>query len=352
MTDPVPGPLNLITDVAGLSVGGAEDSALRTGVTVLLADRQVPAAADVRGGGPGTRETEALRPEGSVAALDAVVLSGGSALGLGAADAVADALSRRGRGVSLFPDHPTVPIVPAAILYDLGPHLAAAFAAEGPPHRALARVALEAAGARFALGSHGAGRGARAGRLKGGLGSASLVLPGAAADGGPLTVGALVAANPVGSVVMPGGRAFWAWPFELEHAGRPEFGGLRPDMAEAGRAAEPLPDESRLGAAARPGGATVIAAVATDATLDAAGCLRLAIAAQDGIARAVRPAHTPMDGDTVFALATGRREAAGPRPLALARLGAAAADCLARAIARAVFEARSCSGEAPAWADC
>ena len=359
MTDrPAPGPLNLLTDVAGLSVGNAQDETARTGVTLILPHAFARAAVDVRGGGPGTRETEALAPENQVGGVHALVLSGGSALGLGAADAVAAALSASGRGLAVHPEHPPVPIVPAAILYDLGPHSRAAFAAEGdPPHPRLARAALAAAdagsGGRFALGSVGAGRGANAGALKGGLGSASMVLPGMAADGGPLTVAALVAVNPVGAVTMPGSRVFWAWPFEQEIDGRPEFGGLRPEP-DWRPSAEPFPAESRFaGPPPPPGGATAIGVVATDADLGTAECLRLAMMGQDGYARAIRPSHSPMDGDTVFGLATGRAalgEGRG-RLRALAALGAAAADCVARAVARGAFEATSAPGERPAWRD-
>ena len=354
MTAPAPGPRNLITDVAGLTVGQAQDEALRTGVTVLLCPGLIPAGADVRGGGPGTREIDALSAENSVGAADAVVLAGGSALGLGAADAVAAALSARGRGVRVGEGHPTVPIIPAAILYDLGPHSAAPFAEDGPPHPRLAREALAAASEDFALGSVGAGRGANAGTLKGGIGSASLVLPGIEIHGGPATVGALVAANPVGAVTLPGSRVFWAWPFELEVDGRPEFGGLRPDPSQA-PAAAPLPPESRLAARLPPppGTATAIGVVATDADLTAAECRRFAMMAQDGLARAIRPAHTPFDGDTIFAVATGARPlGTGPgRALRRPALGSAAADCVARAVARAVHEAVSRPGDRPAWRD-
>lgn len=359
MTEPafppaaVPGPRNLLTDVAGLAVGCAEDETARTGVTVVRCARQTVAAADVRGGGPGTREIDALSPENAVGAADAIVLSGGSALGLGAADAVAAALSAEGRGVAVAPGHPTVPIVPAAILYDLGPHSAAAFAADGPPHPELARAALRAAAEDFPLGSVGAGRGARAGALKGGLGSASIVLDGA------VTVAALIASNPVGSVCMPGSRCFWAWPFEIDG----EFGGIRPDP-DAAPVVAPIPPDSKMRLPARFGAAgegdtgvaeganTAIGVVATDAALTPAECRRLAIMAQDGFARAIRPAHTPFDGDTIFALATGAAGDLGAgklRAARLAALGSAAADCVARAVARGVFAARSCADEPPAW---
>ncbi|MGM0585336.1 MAG: P1 family peptidase [Pseudomonadota bacterium] len=350
MSAAAPGRRNLITDVAGLRVGCAADEAARSGVTVLLCERLTPAGVDVRGGGPGTRETEALAAENSVGAADAVVLSGGSALGLGAADAVAAALSRRGRGVQVMPGHPSVPIVPAAILYDLGPHSVEAFR-EGPPHPRLARAALEGVAEDFPLGSAGAGRGARAGTLKGGLGSASLVIPGAGAAGEAVTVGALVAANPVGAVTMPGSRVFWAWPFERNVDGVWEYGGLRPG-AETARAEAPIPAESKLaGGPVPPGTQTAIGVVATDADLGAAECRRLAMMAQDGLARAIRPSHMPMDGDTIFALATGGvgLGAGGERLGRLSALGSAAADCVARAVARAVYEAVADLDGPPAW---
>ncbi|SES66276.1 P1 family peptidase [Oceanicella actignis] len=353
---PRPGPLNGLTDVPGLLVGNAHCDAARTGVTVILCESPAVAGADVRGGGPGTREIEALAPENLVGAADAVVLSGGSALGLGAADAVAAALSARGRGLEVAPGHPRVPIVPAAILYDLGPHSAAAFGADGPPHPALARAALEAADRGVALGSVGAGRGAVAGALKGGLGAASLeIAPG-------VMVAALVAANPVGSVCMPGGPWFWAWPFEIGD----EFGGLAPPDLPCPPA--PIPEDGKLRGGwafdapdgpvdpgSAPGANTAVGVVATNAALTAAECRRLAMMAQDGLARAIRPAHTPFDGDTLFALSSGAATG-GPdlgsghaRAARLAALGSAAADCVARAVARGVHAAAADPGGPPAW---
>ena len=355
MTDfaPRPGPLNLITDVPGLSVGQAADDRFRTGVTVILPETPCPAGADVRGGGPGTREIEALAAENFAGALHALVLSGGSALGLGAADAVAAGLSAAGRGLAMGPGHPAVPIVPAAILYDLGPH--SGWGEAGPPHPELARDALDAAlaaeasGARaFALGAHGAGRGAKAGALKGGIGSASVEI---APD---VMVGAIVAANPVGSVCMAPGGPFWAWPFEMEA----EFGGLRPGpdwrfdpapIPPDGKMA--LPPEGLWALTPPEGGNTAVGAVAVSARLSAAECRRIAMMAQDGLARAIRPAHTPLDGDTIFALAPGGVALGEGRARAarLAALGSAAADCVARAVARAVFEAASDPGGPPSW---
>jgi L-aminopeptidase/D-esterase-like protein len=315
-----PGPRNLITDVPGIAVGNAEDRRAWTGVTVVLPDRAVVAAVDVRGGGPGTRETTAMDASSGVPTVDAIVLSGGSAFGLDAAQGAMDWLAARGRGVAV--GSARVPIVPAAILFDLlngGDKGCATL-----PYRALALAACEGAGPDFALGNAGAGHGAKAGPLKGGLGSVSAVMP----DGA--TIGALVAANPVGSVVMPGTGTFWAWAFE--QAG--ELGGQRPPTA-------PVTMDPEITTSAEPGANTTLAVVATDVDLTRDECLRLAIMAQDGFARAIRPVHTPFDGDVVFALSTGRREAGPNRARRVADLGAVAADCVARAVARGVFEAET-----------
>lgn len=327
---PRPGPLNLITDVPGLLVGHATDERAASGVTTLLLPAAWPAAADVRGGGPGVRETAALEPESLNGRAHALVLAGGSVFGLAAADGVAVALSRRGVGLKLFPQSPHIPIVPSAVLHDLANEGDKQWGLE-PPYRALGIQSVDQAGRDFALGSVGAGRGAAAGRIKGGIGSASLDL------GDGLMVGALVAANPVGSALMPDGKTFWSWPFEFAD----EFGGHRP--SGAANAHDPLPDLSRLMQLGRlkAGANTTIAIVAVSAALTPAECKRLAIMAQDGISRAVRPAHTPFDGDTVFAVADGiALPAEGTeRAVQIARLGSAAADCLARAIARAVHHA-------------
>jgi L-aminopeptidase/D-esterase-like protein len=314
-----PGPRNLITDVAGIKIGNAADDALHSGVTIILPDMPVVASVDVRGGAPGTRETDLLDPAARVDRIDAIALSGGSAFGLDAAAGMMGWLAERGRGVAV--GGAIVPIVPAAILFDLRDGIEKRWG-DMPPYRALARRAADAVSEDFARGNEGAGLGAKAGRLKGGLGSASIVAPGGA------TVGALVAANPWGSVVMPGSPCFWAWALEQDG----ELGGQpRPDIG-----AIDLADLSDC-APVRFGTNTTLAVVATDATLSKADCRRLAMMAQDGLARAIRPVHTPFDGDTVFALATAQR---GPLdPAELVRLGALAADCVARAAARAVFEA-------------
>ena len=323
-----PGSRNLITDVAGLKVGHATNEVVRSGVTVLLCESGWAAAVDVRGGGPGTRETDALAPENLVGRAHAVVLAGGSVFGLAAADGGAASLSAQGTGLKLRTGSPSIPIVPCAVLHDLGNGGDKDWGLS-PPYRDLGLRASTAAQADFALGSCGAGRGAQAGMRKGGIGSASLDCHGG------LVVGALVAVNSVGSVLMPDGKTFWAWPFELQK----EFGGGGPPQT-AMDLSDPAPDEARLLGLGRlrSGVNTTIAVVACNADLSSVDCRRVAMMAQDGIARAVRPAHTPFDGDTVFALASAELPLDNNvlRAAQVGRIGSAAADCLARAIARAV----------------
>lgn len=320
-----PGPLNLITDVPGLRVGNASDDRIKTGVTVLAGDAPMVAGVSVMGGAPGTRETDLLAPDRMVQAVDALVLSGGSAFGLAACSGVADALAAAGRGFAVGAVR--VPIVPGAILFDLLNGGDKAWPAN--PYPGLGRAALAAAGQDFALGSEGAGAGATVAGLKGGLGSASVRMPG----GGPM-VGALVAVNAVGAATVPGSGHFWAAPFELGD----EFGGRGPASGRADLWPPPL---KRLGEA------TTIAIVATDAVLTKSEATRLATAAQDGIGRALVPAHTPHDGDLVFAAATGLRPLPEGGALALGHL---AALCLSRAIARAVYHARPAAGDLlPCW---
>lgn len=324
-----PGRRNLITDIAGLKVGHATDEQVRSGVTAVLCGPGWPAGVDVRGGGPGGRETDALSPENLVGRAHALVLSGGSVFGLAAADGVATALSSQGIGLQLREGGVPIPIVPAAVLHDLGNGGDKDWGLS-PPYRDLGMRALAAAGAQFAMGSVGAGRGAMAGSCKGGIGSSSVDL------GEGLTVGALVALNSVGSPMMPDGKTFWGWAFELDG----EFGGGGPPQSIMDLS-DPAPDDSRLAGALKslqPGANTTLGVVACNADLSTAECKRIAMMAQDGIARAVRPAHTPFDGDTIFAVASGEiRLAAGLlRAAQVGRIGSAAADCLTRAIARAV----------------
>lgn len=322
----VPGPRNSITDVAGLTVGCAENEQIVTGTSVILPDRQAVAAVAVAGGGPGTRETDLLQAGTLVDCVDAIVLSGGSAYGLAAADGVASKLGHQGRGFALskLPGVPKTPIVPAAILYDLANGGDKDWG-ETTPYDQLGRQALDNCTSDFSLGRSGAGFGARAGQARGGLGSASIITD----DG--MTVGALAAVNSFGSVYMPGSKAFWAWPYEIDG----EFGGERP-------APDFRIDAEDWGAAKQSpqlGQNTTIACVATDITLTPSQAQRVAQMALSGFSRAIRPVFAPFDGDAVFILSTARKPLPEPNPLALARLGELAANTLARAIARGVHEA-------------
>lgn len=322
-----PGPRNLITDVTGLLVGQSHDARLRSGVTVLTAGKPFTAAVSVMGGAPGTRETDLLAPGSLVQEADALVLSGGSAFGLDACSGVTEGLHRAGRGFAVGTRR--VPIVPGAILFDLLNGGDKDW--DRNPYPALGLAAFHAAGPDFALGSAGAGFGATTGHWKGGLGSASAVL-----DSG-ITVGALVAVNALGSVTVGEGPQFWAAPFEIGA----EFGGLGPAPHLAPNA-DPLPMK-------RVGEATTIAIVATDAALSRPQAQRMALAAHDGMARAIVPAHSLLDGDLVFAAATGARPLTDPLRDAF-QIGHAAACCLARAIARAVYEASPLPGDPqPTW---
>ncbi|HQZ12251.1 MAG TPA: P1 family peptidase [Devosia sp.] len=326
-----PGPRNLITDVAGLRVGNAEDFRIKTGTTVLVGDRPFVASVDVMGGSPGSRETELLAPDKLVTEIDAIVLSGGSAFGLDAASGVANSLRAQGRGFRV--GDVTVPIVPGAILFDL---LNGGDKDWGRnPYAGLGERALAAAAEEFSLGTFGCGVGALTANLKGGLGSASLRL------GNGHTVGALVGANATGMATAGDRANFWAAPFEMNG----EFGGL-------GTYPEPVSflESSRTKRDyANPVANTTIAIVATDAALTKAQCKRLAVAAQDGIARAVSPSHALVDGDIVFAVSTGLRPLED-EIVDVMRLGHAAAVCLTRAIARAVYSAAPAEGDiVPAW---
>jgi L-aminopeptidase/D-esterase-like protein len=326
-----PGARNLITDVPGLLVGSAADARLKSGVTVLTAEAPFVAGVDVRGGAPGTRETDLLAPGRTVEAVDALVLAGGSAFGLDAASGVTDTLRAVGRGFEAAGTR--VPLVPAAILFDL---------ANGGdkdwtenPYRRLGAAALAAAAEDFALGSEGAGAGAMTATLMGGLGSASFVTEAGS------TVGALAAVNAFGSAVVPGTRAFWAGAYEIGD----EFGGLGP---AALRVAPFTPRPMKPGHG-QAGTNTTIAIVATDLALDKAGAGRLAEVAQAGLARAIHPVHTPFDGDLVFGVSTGAR--AGDR-LEVMVVAHAAAICLSRAVARGVHAARPAPGNLlPCWSE-
>lgn len=321
------GQRNLLSDVPGIKVGSCDDPVLRSGVTVVLPDRPAVGAVDVRGGAPGIRETEWADPSCMVDRLDAIALSGGSAFGLDAAGGVMAWLAARGRGYAVA--DAVVPIVPGAILFDLLNGGDKNWV-DTPPYRALGAAACENAAETFRLGNAGAGFGATVGfappdLINGGLGSASFVME--RPDAAAVTVAALAAVNPVGGVLMPGSDVFWAWPFERDG----EFGGRRPRCFAANPAIEDrFPDDLA--------GNTTHVVIATDAMLTKGEAKRVAIMAHDGIARAIRPVHTPYDGDTVFVLSTGAVTLRDPIA-DLARIGALAADCAARAIARGVYEA-------------
>jgi L-aminopeptidase/D-esterase-like protein len=307
---------NILTDVAGISVGHATNLALGSGVTAILFDQPVTAAVCVLGGAPGGRDTGLLAPEMTVEAVDAIVLSGGSAFGLDAAGGVQAALREQGRGYAVRDVR--VPIVPQAIIFDLlndGDKDWGRFS----PYRDMGYEAAQAAaGGGFALGSVGAGTGATTAMVKGGLGSAST------STAAGHTVAALAVVNAVGSPLIGAGPWFWAAPFEQNG----EFGGL----------GWPAAMDTSLRLKGTPGTSTTIGLVATDAALTKAQAHRLAIMAHDGLARAVLPAHAPLDGDTIFAAATGVRPVGDPLP-DLTELGYAATLVMARAIARGVFEA-------------
>ncbi len=329
---PVASMRNLITDVAGVRVGHAGDAALGSGTTAIVFDEPAVASCDLRGGGPGTRETDLLDPAMTVERVDAIALSGGSAFGLDAASGVQAWLAERGRGFAVA--QARVPIVPAAILFDLlngGDKDWGRYA----PYREFGYAAAAAAGERFALGSAGAGLGATTVNLKGGLGSASA----RSADG--IAVGAIVAVNAAGSVTLGDGAHFWAAPFEQDG----EFGARGWPQSVPHTALVP-----HIKGGARQ--STTVAVVATDAALTKTQAKRLATMAQTGLARAIWPVHTPLDGDIVFAASTGRRPLADPVS-ALAALGALAANVLARAVARGVYEAAALPfpGALPAWKD-
>jgi L-aminopeptidase/D-esterase-like protein len=309
---------NLITDIDGIRVGHAGGVKLGSGSTVVLFDWPVVASVDVRGGGPGTRETALLDPAQTVDGIDAIVLSGGSAYGLDAASGAQAYLREKGRGFKVREAH--VPIVPGAILFDLlsgGDKNWGRF----PPYREFGYDAAKAANSDCALGSVGAGLGATTVNLKAGIGSASAV------TGDGMTVGALVAVNAAGSVTVGDTPHFWAAPFEQNN----EFGGRGWPSAFS---TEDLALRSKGG----PRQATTLAVIATDAKLTKAQCHRLAVMAQTGMARAIYPVHTPLDGDVVFAAATGAKPL--PDPIySMSELGMVAANALARAIARGVYDA-------------
>ena len=323
---------NLITDVPGVNVGHAEDARLGSGATAVVFDVPVVGSVDLRGGGPGTRESALLDPAQTVEGIDAIALSGGSAFGLDTGSGVQAWLKEQGRGYPVRSAR--VPIVPGAILFDL---LNGGDKEWGryPPYRELGYAAAAAAGSDFALGSVGAGAGATTVNCKGGIGSASAQT----ADGH--VIGAIAAVNPAGSVLVDRGPWFWAAPFEANG----EFGGCGLPARFPPAALEPWTKGGT-------GESTTLVVVATDAVLTKAQAKRLAVMAQSGLSRAIYPVHSPLDGDVVFAASTGRRPLADVH-LGLTRLGTIAANVVARAVARGVFEASALPfpGALPSWRD-
>ena len=327
---------NLLTDIAGVSVGHAEDTALASGVTAILFDKPAIASVDVRGGGPGTREDALLDPVSTVDAIDAITLSGCSAFGLDAGGGVQAWLAERGRGFRV--GDAAIPIVTGAICFDLlngGNKQWGRFS----PYRDLGYAAASNAGnGDFALGSAGAGLGATTVNLKGGLGSAS------AATQGGVKVAALAVVNAVGSVTIGDGPWFWAAPYEQNG----EFGGRGMPSAFT---SEMHRFRVKGGPEATAVENTTLVVVVTDAVLTKAQAKRLAMIAQTGMARAIHPVHAPLDGDVVFAAATCVKPI---DPLfGLTELGAVAANAVARAIARGVYHAAALPfpGALPAWKD-
>jgi len=327
-----PGRRNAITDVDGFLVGNADDRRIKTGVTVITAAEPFVAGVSVLGGAPGTRETDLLAPGSLVEAVDALVLAGGSAYGLDAASGVVDALQVCGRGYPV--GDAAVPIVPAAILFDLLNGGDKGWSEN--PYGALGRAAATHVGADFKTGSVGAGAGATTRDLKGGLGTASVVTRSGYA------VGALVAVNAVGTAVQPGTGCFWGAASEFGD----EFGGWG-----SPRTPDPEwePDPGMVGE--EMGSNTTIGIIATDVAFGKAALGRIALAGQDGYARALRPSHTLFDGDLVFAASSGRLVVGDPA-MAQFEIGHAAAECMTRAIARGIHDARAEKEDRlPVWRD-
>ena len=318
-----PGPKNLITDILGIRVGNVDSLVWRSGVTSIVPQKPVVAAVDIRGGGPGTRETDALNAECLVEKIHAIVLSGGSAFGLAAADGVMCNLAQQKFGFQL--GAAIIPIVPAAILFDLLNGGDKNWGAR-PPYFEMGFQSVEGLQDTFELGNVGAGMGAIADTLKGGLGSASFLYQQGMEE---IHIGALAAVNSVGSVTLPDSPVMWAAPYEQNK----ELGGQgKVDPNYQMKLDFTFPTSE--------GTHTTLVVVATDATLSQAQAKRMAIMAQDGLARAIRPVHSPFDGDTVFVMSTEEKILTNPAAN-LAKLGMLAADCVTRAVARGVFEAET-----------
>ena len=294
------------SDVPGLAIGHAHDLHINTGVTVIVPFAPMVMAVDVRGGGPGTRETDALDPSTLVDRVHGLALAGGSVYGLAAADELVLALAAAGHGLDIGPGLPRVPVVPAAILFDLANGGTKDWGAE-PPYRRLARDAFAALGTGDASGRIGAGHGARAGSRPGGIGSVSATLSSGH------RIGALIAVNSFGEV----------------YAGAPPEGAVAMPKR---RGLDPLADS----AGSRN---TSIGAIATNAPLTRAQARRVAMMAHDGLARCIRPIHCPFDGDSLFVISTATDTGMGSDATAITEIGTIAADLVARAVRRAVFGA-------------
>ena len=345
--DPTPGNKNLITDVPGIQVGHAEDIKIGTGVSVITGDKPFSAAVDVRGGGPGTRETDMLSLENSIGRADAIVLSGGSAFGLDACSEVQDLLRQDNKGYKV--GKAIVPLVPGAVIFDLNlndePYVNTI--GEQSPWRLLANKAYKSANTDFLLGSFGAGCGATTATLKGGQGSSSLsqIL----SNDKKYTVGAIVVNNAVGNPLLNEGPHFLSANLEFGD----EFGGYgvcndRYDNILRAKRLPPSAGQKRNFDDISSN--TVIGVVATDAPLTRSNLKRLAIMAHDGIARSLSPAHTPMDGDTIFSITTCQDvKEQVLENVDILTLGARTSDCVARACNRAVYEAEAIGNSKPGW---
>ena len=341
-----PGSKNLITDVSGVQVGHAEDYKIGTGVTVITGDNPFSAAVDVRGGGPGTRETDMLRLENSIGRADAIVLSGGSAYGLDASSEIQDLLRNDGKGYQL--GKAIIPLVPSAVIFDLNindnPHVNKL--GHRSPWRNLANQAYKSCSNNFLLGSYGAGCGATTATLKGGQGSSSWKQK--YSNGQEYTVGAIVINNAVGNPLLNKGPCFLSGYLEINK----EFGGYGTSNENFDHVIRSKRLPRSIGIADtfnQISSNTVIGVVATDAPLSRANLKRLAIMAHDGIAKSLSPAHTPMDGDTIFAISTHQNNKSELDNIDILAMGSRISDCVARACNRAVYEAVSTIKSKPTW---
>ena len=341
-----PGSKNLITDVSGVQVGHAEDYKIGTGVTVITGDNPFSAAVDVRGGGPGTRETDMLSLENSIGRADAIVLSGGSAYGLDASSEIQDLLRDDRKGYQL--GKAIIPLVPSAVIFDLNindnPHVNKL--GHRSPWRNLANQAYKSCSNNFLLGSYGAGCGATTATLKGGQGSSSWKQK--YSNGQEYTVGAIVINNAVGNPLLNKGPCFLSGYLEINK----EFGGYGASNKNFDHVIRSKRLPRSIGIADtfnQISSNTVIGVVATDAPLSRTNLKRLAIMAHDGIAKSLSPAHTPMDGDTIFAISTHQNNKSELGNIDILAMGSRISDCVARACNRAVYEAVSTIKSKPTW---